>query len=875
MDIFSIIIIVILVIVALKLLSMLFSGLGKILLLALVVLIVYAAFAHASRDKLFDSFVFSDEGITVDEKPFIIKFDSARHPSTVQVSHHQRHYFIPRNECRTITNLYFCFSNSIYDTARGKIKANLSIFKVAPDITIKREIDKPSLVVGEEAEIYVSIANGIGIAAEDFAFVDAFSPDEFDVLNVGGDCDEDENKVVYRGVLRENTGISCWYEIRAINEVERTTRAKVSYFDGTGMKDVFSDEIRFKVEPMIRLETSFRDASSKFFEGDDAVFVINITNMKEDEDFENIAIDISLPSGLEYKGREDLEMYFNETSNTTIRSQGIELVEGKTYQFLGSLKGGVSKFIVMKLKATKAGLSDIFVVSRHAFDGMNYTTEKKAALKVEHKKITLFSSVKDADRFDSGEQKLVKIGVSNPNEKVEFKNVTVRVSTNISNISQGFASSLKPFEAVFVTSQNIEMPNVKSSTTYPFVITAEYHTEHGVYYNESFELRVVVEPVAGISISHYLSRSEVQSGEEFTVRAMIKNERNTDIRDIRVYDTAPLEFQKKGLSSVSGLNVNAKDEAAAYEYRMTAPEVDTPVTYTFTTTAAFTDDEKSYFFERTYQVSVKPRTIDISISRSLPDANLYMGAALDVKYVVTNPDEKKTLKNIKVAFPMQPDTDLIGPTEFVIDRLLPGESYTVSGAHRIRAKKNGSIRIAPAIFTYYDERGNVFTKNSSEISFNAEEGYISGPAFILEKASNETVFAGERISVQISVKNVGSETGRVKIEDSGNSWGLEISPSETDIIRYTVKAGKEGIVNFRPAVASYFYMGRPAYTISNAAQTNVTGKAAEALEDERGASEDEEIKEVVIEKVSEEAKEKTFFSIVWEALKSAFAIFKR
>ncbi len=867
MELLWIILIIILAIVAVKLFSMFFSALGRVLVCVLVVVVLYAAFAQASRDLVYSGYVFSDQSITIDSNPFIISFlsEGVKHPDSIQLNYHGSYFFVPLGSCKTVINIDFCFIGSIYDPDFGKFKANLTAYEVVPEIAVSRVIDKSSLSVGEEAEISVNVTNGIGIPADNFEFIDSFDPLEFELETVGGYCSKEGSSAVYRGSLRENRKISCNYYIKALKETTRSVKAQVSYFDGVETKYLFSSPINFEVENALLVTTYFNESDREVSEGDSVLFVVNLTNPRDD-DLDNLVFNISLPSGLRFVDITSVHVFFNDTSNLTVQSQKINVMGPGLLQFSGAMKRNTTKFIALRLVAEKGGVSDIFLDAGYELNSEPIFTEKKDSLKVDHREIAIFTNFGEYPSYDSGEEKLIKIGVSNPSDRVALKNIILRVDTNLSNITGGSIFWLNETSPAVLVNQLVKMPYVESDSAYKLIVNVGYDTEYGEHFDESFEYSIVVDALAGLSITHDLSKTTVESGEAFTVKTKIKNDRNADVKNVRVFDVVPMEFTVEGLNSISNLNINGNEETTAYEYRMTAPQVAAQQSYSFRTTARYEDGGKVYAFEKTDYVTVLPKQKDLSIANAISDPHIVRGAILDVLYTIQNPDDKEALKDISVFFPVQQDIDILGQKNFTIGSLFPGESYTIRDVHRIRPKKNGSLTLAPAVFMYKDKEGNVFFKNSSEISFDADYGYISGPAFIVWRVSNDTVLVGQDVESSIVVKNAGSEAGSVKITDGGDNWNLRLDPGETDKITYRKKADREGILEFMPSYAEYFYQGRKFFTVSNSSYTNVT--VLKAPEEKPAA------KEVQISKITEVKVQRTFLQQVWDAVLSIFALFK-
>lgn len=875
MDILLIIVIVIAAIVALKLLSMLFSITGKVLIILLVVLIAYAVFAHAAKEEVFSGYVFSDQSITVDEKPFIIRYDPATHPSQIQVNHYEKFYFIPLRQCKTITNVDFCFANSIYDTYYAKVKVNISVYKVEPDITISRRINNSRLNVGDTALITTKISNNIGIPAENFEFTDFFNSNEFKLIKVSGDCSKEENNVIYRGSLREQDYKNCEYEIKALKEVEKSSKAKITYYDGTDIITKFSTAISFIVSPSFMINSYFNETDNRLFEGSKVLYIINMTNKNKEEDVKELELNISIPSSLRYKKVGSIKVRLNETSTKTQSSQSVEEIYPGLLRYRGFVNANTSRFIILELETIAAGISDIFLNGAFRLEEEILNINKKDGLEVKHKEITVFTNFEDNENFDSGQQKLIKIGISNPNDNLPLKNINITIITNISNFTGASVNYIDPLESLFILNQNINIPSVDRDKVYPFDININYETIDGIKYQEKFEYDLRVKSIGGLAITQSLSDSSVESGEEFSVLVEIENKRNVDLKNIRVFDVVPSEFQRIGLNLVSNLNINARDTVSVYQYKMIAPEVAVSTQYSFRTNAQYEENGKMYGFEKIYRVTVVPKKLDLSITRIISDSPILKGAILDVLYTITNNDNKKTIKDINIIFPVQQDIDLIGDKNFSIEQLLPGESYTIRDAHRIRPKLNDTLDLAPTLFFYKDELRNSFNDNSSKITFKAKDGFISGPAFIVSKDSNETVTLGDMITAKIFVQNIGDETGEVEINDNGNIWKLTVAPYETEIISYKINTEKAGKITFNPAFIKYYYNRKPVYTVSNSVYTTIINKKGEEPQPQQVISEpkSEEIKEIQVETVKKVSEEKTFFNTIWDAIKTILKVF--
>src|SRR3990172_3783566 len=146
MEIFWLITIILIAIFSLWVLKALFSVVIKLLIAALVIIVLFSVFVHGTETKVFDGYVFSDQSITVDDKPFIIRFDFD--PSSITISYNQKYFFINVGKCDDLMNLRFCYGNSLYDLDKKKYKVNISVYSISPEIAITRTINSSQLLVG-------------------------------------------------------------------------------------------------------------------------------------------------------------------------------------------------------------------------------------------------------------------------------------------------------------------------------------------------------------------------------------------------------------------------------------------------------------------------------------------------------------------------------------------------------------------------------------------------------------------------------------------------------------------------------------------------------------------------------------------------------
>lgn len=833
----------------LKIVKVSFSLLKKTLILCLLLLVLYAFFVNAEVSKIYSGYVFSQETLTVDKKPFIVSLEDH---DKLMLKYGANYFFMKKGECKEIYNLRFCFGNTMWDIDEKREKINLSVYSIEPTITIERSIDKNTFFVGDEAEITTIIENSDGLSAENVLFTDTFTP-EFKITDIFN-CEKKNNTVYWEGYIKENDSIKCEYTIEALDEIERSFRAKVEYFDGLEMQDEFSDALAIKVNPLLEIKTEFNDTDRKIYLGQSVYLKINLTN-KNDEDMKIKYFDIYVPDGLEYLGTARIKTKINATDYQYTTSSALINIGKNIYRFSSDLKkNNQSKIVIPAFKSIFAGKSNIYMKTEYETEGETRFKEKIEAIEVETHDLLIHSNLEDNEDFDTGIEKLVRVYIENPiGSTVYFKNMHVRFNTNISNFSDVYVDRLNESSTIFVLNKKIITPIVGKKTTYKFNVIVDYETEHGEKQYQSLDLDLNVKPIAGLKITHSISKSTVESGEEFDVEVKVKNERIEDIKDVRVSDTIYDNFRHKGISTAT-IDINGLDTVTAYKYKMKAPQVENQTIFIFVTQANYTKENITKYAEKEFRVSVLPKKLDISISRTIPTP-VFAGQLVDITYTIENKEEEE-LKDILFKFPIQQKFDLIGERTYWIEKLDPYEKLVIKEKHKIRAKENETQTLEATEFVYKDDLDNIFRKNSSRNSFDVKNSYINGVAFLITKNVSKTkINKSETIDVIILVENIGTEKGKVNITDMGRLWNLELAQGKQTKVGYSLIFDRVGKFILEPAVAEYVYLDKNVTTISNK-QTIEVGMEKEIKAKEEA---EEGIEEIIIEE-----KPKGFFAQIKE-----------
>jgi hypothetical protein len=824
--------------IILKIIGLGISIIKKTAVLCLLMFLLYAIFVNAEVSQVYSGYIFPYETLTVDKNPFTVSLENN---DKLMLKSGSNYFFIDRGDCEKVYNLRFCFGSTMWDIDEKKEKINLTVYSIKPTITITRTTDKSAMLVGDEAEIKTTIANGNGLSAEDFLFTDTFTP-EFEITDVHY-CSKNNNSVYWSGYIRINDSVKCEYTIKALDEIERSFKAKADYFDGLKMEEKYSDALAIKVSPLLDIKTEFNDTDQKIYLGQTVCLKINLTN-RNDEDMNLKYLDIYVPGGLEYLGTATIKTPINSTDYSYLSGGRLTKISSNIYRFSSeTMKNNQSKIITPAFKALFVGKSNIYLKAEYETENTVRIKEKISSIEVKTQEVMIHTNLEDKEKFDTGIEKLVRVYIENPiGSSVYFKNLHVRFNTTLSNFSDFYVGRLNESNTVYVLSQRIITPQVSKSARYKFNVIVDYETEFNEKQQKSLEIEIIVEPIAGLSITHSISKSTVESGEEFDVETKVENERQEDISNVKVSDTVYGDFDRTGISSAM-ININGLDTVSAYKYKMKAPQVSRSTTYKFTTTANYSKDDIKKSAEKTFTITVLPKKLELSITRTIATP-LFTGQIADVTYTIENKEDEQ-LKNILFNFPIQQNFDIIGAKTYFLEKLDPYEKLTIREKHRIRPKINDSQILAPTEFVYSDDLGNIFRKNSSSQNFDVKYSYIDGPAFWINKTvSKQKVNKSESFNVFISVANIGTEKGKIKVTDRGKVRELDISPAEEIEFGYSMQFSEAGIFALEPALAEYTYLGKNITTISNqpAIEVAVSGNieekpAAEGLKNETAVQE--------------------------------------
>lgn len=807
-----------------------------------------------AKTQEFSGNILSGENVQIDDFTFIITMD--KYARTIFVDAGTIFQSVPLFKCEKMEHFEICFENTTFNEDDNELYAVVRISRYKPDVTITREINDSEFYVGQEALIKITISNS-GDTASDITMTDTY-PSSIEAYDMEGGCSIHENQVYWQGHLDAGKKKECQFVIKGRNETHQSLAAHLKYWDGFKWIDKYSTALKIDINPLIQVISSivredyevdgttfdFDNANPGIDIGETLRLLVNISSNYEDE-VDVDKVQINLPSGLEYQSTGYLRFnYINSTGNRSSivwYSDRINKVSSSELLWSGTLNNKSSKLFVIKLKAKRSGNQNIMILTSYKLEGSTYKNSIYDSFDVWDAGIGLRMTVSDKSKRFSAP---VRLDAEDDNIDVEALhpyNINVYAQNNnhfavIDNVVFWTIQDLAGLKEVRYVEMDKEgqripysfiliPPQVSSNKEFKFNVSFRYTNEFDEIYTNSTEFIINVIPSKDLTISLESSEGEVlNGGEETEIKVKIKNDRLIDIKDATVSDTVDDELYLEGVH-MKKLKLNKESETEAYTYKIKAPVLHDKKRYNITSTVTYFDPDSRLYvnFSEVTEITVEPLKPSITVSMTLDKPEtIYPGTLIPVEYTITNEETLEPVRDITIHFPVQIETDLVGPKEFFIDKLLPGESSTVKDLIKIRPKLvMTSLKLNKTIVEYFDNYGNIFTENSTEDSFEVEDARISGPALFMRVIAPAVINKSTSTNARIEVKNNGSQEASATIWLEDKAFNITALPSATKYIEYPVMYDVEGNYTIPAPEARFDFQGVDAYTIGTGTDVEV------------------------------------------------------
>ncbi len=781
----------------------------KVKIIILLLFLLIAADNSEAATQAFTGWLKNGESATTEKQSILVQINSAA--NKIWADYGSGALQVLNNSCDQTETLKVCVDNIEWIISERRYRAYLRVFTLAPKLTMTRGFANTNLIIGNDTIVTVTIENSGDVAADKVTYTDPLS-DDIKIEDISGAWEED-GKAVWRGTIKAGETKEISYRIRPKEAMERKFAATLSYFDGFDTKTSSSSQVSLKVTPFVLMAARITGRSDIYI-GEIFNYTVNITNLDTREvnfDF----FELKLDRGLEIT---ELPYEIKKTGEGIYRYENWKLIQNK------------SKAFRLKVKGKLTGESNLYSNARYTgFDKKERSVEEiKASVKASDKGVSIKSNLNEKT-IEENEVKKLSILISNNNPAASIKNVFVSTSSGLVYLPDAYFPEIKQSSSERVE-KTFKVPKVKQQQGYKINVNVTYTTEFGEAGSKLITDTVSAIPVKDLAITQTLDKTEIENGEVALVKVKIENPRLVKISNVAVRSAIPEEFGVSGSTS-NTVNIYSKETVDALAYFITGPKVKTATKYNITTTADYSDEEKSYSYNRTSGITVKPRAMKLELAKSVSEQDIYEGEPFYVTYALKNPSSTDTARNIMVKFPLQQEFDLVNSkTGYNLESLGPGEIFYINSKEFVRAKYNTSLSLGKTTANYENEDGANFSVNSSEISLRIKTGYKKGPYIIIEKKAPDRGNNLEVLSVNITAKNIGNEAANVEIDDYPNKWSALLDAGAEKTFEYSTRITAPGTKELGQATAKYSYGNRSYATGSNTETIEIESKPLLALE---------------------------------------------
>lgn len=794
-----------------------------VIVLALILLILPIVSAFEGK-RISTAWYYAGETITVNNKLYSLMISSAN--DKIGLKYDSQLEIIDVGSCERITDAGFCVLEIEDYEKEHRRRARIEVYDLETAIEVTREIENANLIVGEEAEMTVKIENN-GEEDTIVTYIDEF-PEGIEITEADKELTVVGNRVEWTGEIKEGRDEEFEYSIRATQKTDSTLVGRFEY-DGEAY---FTDKLRLTAGAV--LDVKFNWEQQEIPVGYEIDLDVNLSNNEDDRIRVN-NFTIIFPEGL-------------------IVRKGFRRITNYTWD--GSISAGSSKEISFHVKADKSGGFRVKSMAEFEFgEKKQLISRHESTLEVGEPQLKIWIG------FDIGDEELneneiearqtgyIEVDVQKPNPDVIIKNIKIEISIPYINFTKtSYFDEIEhdDYESKRVANIKFVAPDVDRNTKIKIYVTTYYETEFGEKNQETEDKEIKVLKIKEVKITNDVDRT-VESGDELEVKIKLENKRTEMLEDVEVCDGN--NFPSVG-KTCKKLSIPKETEITVFAYKFKTPRVNETTKYYFNTSISYSDDFESYNYSRLTTVSIKPRTLELKITKTLEDKQIYVGEPILVDYKLRN-DEEETLKDVVLHFGASQYFEIVGPRTHYVGNIDPDETINLYDIATIRAKINDTrVNVPVTKATFFDYYfGRNFTDKSREIRVKVNSSYVKGPLMILSKTVNTSqVKQSQNFTVTVTVKNEGDAVVPITVIDNGIEKTITPYTGNAVVMKYNMSLSEAGPQNLPVAEATYSYHDNDYYAVSNEPNINVRRVRVEVKEGE-------ELDEEAIARAVEEARQ--------------------
>ena len=740
----------------------------KIFILQIIFFILICALAQGAVEK-FNDWVYDGDIITIDKE--IFKFRISDTLQDIQVTHNSNVYPVKIGSCEDGRKIRICFNETFADPFYDDRRARVKISYHAPNITISRETDKPSVEISDDIDFSVVMKNEGDLEAESLSYIDSFPPG-ISITSISRDCSRGrDNSVIYSGTLKRGEKVSCSYTVVPTTETDVKLKAQIDYYDGFKEQRIYSSLINIKSTSLFKITANrvktipggndtykyeFTSLEKSDIEvGEKFRLQLNITNQVEDAlNFDRLEIKLPPQMNVEYTNMKNEKGVYiwsgTLPSNTT-----------KEFTFLITPAEDGNFELVYSTYLKKKGSKQVISLENN-----------KINFQIKNGGLALTSSLDTKNIFDSGKEIFLSFQAQNTHNYMDVKDIRAAITSTLLNTPPIYIKSIESNKSALVYKTVFISPEISSQTTYKVKMEVNYSTESGVKKTKTKEWSIAIKPLSDIEIKKTISKTKITEGDDVGVIVKVKNTRSKPIYSVRIEENLPYNLSRNGKTTAFIDMIMPGEIKNAYSYTIHTPKVKNKTSLQLNTTLSFYEEsgisgettQKSITLLKPSNVVINPKKISLSIKKSADYTTIDLGELAKVTYTIENKDTE-TAHDIRFEFSTARYVDLVGEHDYYLERLEPGEVVTFQ-KEMIRPKKSGRYNAGETMIHFKDMDGNNFNYTINTLVLNVKERPLAGPAIILSKKVSPTALdEGDVMNMTLTAENIGDEPADIDVVD--------------------------------------------------------------------------------------------------------------
>ena len=541
---------------------------------------------------------------------------------------------IDMGSCLSSQSLEICLEDSGYDTSNNEYYVRLKVSEILPEINFEQEISSSNLHPGDTLHLNVTIENTGSSAANEFEFVQEIPRN----MRLDDNYGVTEGMSLSSDYLSWSTSsfdvddeITLTYSLIIESDSVQELQQFVEYFDGFSTQREFSPIVSLNILSPFNFEIT-KNATGDLYLGDLIKFTIEIDNDSDDVAIVD-ELEVIVPNALSIVEIDD--RFQSNDNKLHLTNFEIDSESSESFDFVTRVVEYSPSEVVASSNLLRLSTSEYFE-DFIEFDVELRETSYELRLWSDSDDGRTYEILGENTDFEGALSHRIDVYVQNPYLETIY-DINLNIESDYLNYTASRDSiSGRTLRRVF--QDNIQFPNVNSSTDDDINITISYRTSFDYYHIDSFEISFTYLPLDQIEVEHSLSENNPESGSLVTVRVEAENPRLSTIEDVNFQEIIPDNLFRSG-NRFREISFDGGEDRLVYEYNLRLPIVSRETDITLNTQVSYSDNLGTHFYEVPFTFTVYPRTPDISLSSNINREEIHLGRINALSFTVENNED--------------------------------------------------------------------------------------------------------------------------------------------------------------------------------------------------------------------------------------------